>query len=73
MALRAIYLPRPDRGRTAYDWSYTCWAPMIRVQMTISRARDEGRLTMLQRAETGAIPPGQTTLITSTVQRKLAR
>ncbi|EOD19102.1 hypothetical protein EMIHUDRAFT_99495 [Emiliania huxleyi CCMP1516] len=36
--------------RTAYDSTYTCWAPMIRVQMTISRARDEGRLTRLQRA-----------------------
>ena len=37
------------------------------VQMTIPlQTREEGRLTRLQRAETGATPPGQTTLITST-------
>ena len=63
VALRAIYLPRLELH---------VLGTMIRVQMTISRARDEGRLTILQRAETGAIPPGQTTLITSTPRWSMA-
>ena len=46
---RASYPPRPNRG-TAYDSTSTCWTPMLRVQMIISRAREEGRLTILQRA-----------------------
>ena len=38
----------------------------LRVQMTISRAREEGRLTILQRASTRSIPHGQTTCFTAT-------
>ena len=34
--------------------------------MIISRAREEGRLTILQRAKTRSIPHGQTTLIPTT-------
>ena len=65
---RASYHPRPNRG-TAYDLNSTCWTPMLRVQMIISRAREEGRLTILQRAETRTIPHGQTTLIPTTGDR----
>ena len=41
----------------------------LRAQMTISRAREEGRLTRLQRAKTRSIPHGQATLIPSIIGR----
>ena len=62
---RESHHPRPIHG-TACDLISTCWTPMLRVQMIIPRAREEGRLTILARASTRSNLHGQTTPITTT-------
>ena len=64
--LRATHHLQPTAHATACGSPSTLLNTNLRVQMTISRAREEGRLTMLQRASTRTIPHGQTTPIPTT-------
>ena len=57
------------RDRVRLDIHF-CWTPTLRVQMPIPlQTREEGRLTILQRAST-RISPGQTTPITTTLPQQ---